>query len=256
MVEIHEIFQALNELAPVEGKLGDDNVGLLVGSWEDRVERVLVALDITMDVIGEARSMGAELIVSHHPLFFERRDVTDSDPTGARILALARSGMSAICMHTNLDVAPGGVNDALCETLGLEDTETFGPEACGRVGYVPRQSLFDFMAHVKGALNAGGLRYVDAGRPVCRVAVLGGSGGGDMPDALAAGADTYVTADVKHHQFLDAAQMGINLIDAGHFSTENVVVPVLAGLLEERFPELEVRISRTHTQPERFFQDT
>ena len=152
------------------------------------------------------------------------------------------------------------------------------------MGYVPRQSLFDFMAHVKGALNAGGLRYVDAGRPVCRVAVLGGSGGGDMPDALAAGADTYVTADVKHHQFLDAAQMGINLIaagadtyvtadvkhhqfldaaqmginliDAGHFSTENVVVPVLAGLLEERFPELEVRISRTHTQPERFFQDT
>ncbi len=253
MAKVSELFDVLNELAPVEGKLGDDNVGLLVGSWEDEVERVLVALDITSEVIEEGKRLGADLIVSHHPMFFGLRNVTDSDTTGARALKLARSGMSAICMHTNLDVAPGGVNDALSEVLGIEDTETFGPEACGRVGFVPEQSLFDFMAHVKEALGAGGLRYVDAGRSVHRVAVLGGAGGGDMTDAFSAGADTYVTADVKHHQFIDAQELGMNLIDAGHFSTENVVVPVLAELLEDAFPGLEVTISRVHHQPERFF---
>ncbi len=253
MAKVSEIFEKLNALAPVEGKLGFDNVGLLVGSWEDEVSRVLVALDITAQVIEEAKSMGAELIVSHHPMFFELKSVTDSDTTGARVLALARAGMSAICMHTNLDRALGGVNDALAETLGLEDTETFGEEAVGRVGYVPEQSLRDFMASVKAALNADGLRFVDAGRPVNRVAVLGGAGGGNLAEAFEAGADTYVTADVKHHQFIDARELGVNLIDAGHFSTENVVVPRLAELLENELPGLEVTVSRVHSQPERFF---
>ncbi len=254
MVKVSEIFEKLNELAPVDTKLDFDNVGLLVGSWEDEISRVLVALDITMDVIGEAKSMGAELIVSHHPMFFELKSVTDSDTTGGRVLALARAGMSAICMHTNLDKAFGGVNDALTEALGIEDAEVFGADAVGRVGYVPEQGLRDFMAHVKGALNADGLRFVDAGRPVNRVAVLGGAGGGELIEAVEAGADTYVTADVKHHQFIDARELGVNLIDAGHFSTENVVVPKLAELLENEFPDLEVAISRAHCQPERFFQ--
>ena len=172
-------------------------------------------------MIGEAAELGADLIVSHHPLFFELKNVTDSDTTSARVLHLARAGMSAICMHTNLDIAPGGVNDALCETLGIAD--------------------------------AGGLRYVDAGRPVHHVAVLGGAGGNEMLEALEAGADTYVTADVKHHQFIDARELGLNLIDAGHFSTENVVVPVLASLIAERFPDVDVRVSEAHEQPEKFF---
>lgn len=253
MVRITDIFDKLRELAPPELKLGFDNVGLLVGSWEDMIGRVLVALDITDDVIEEGREMGAELIVSHHPMFFELKNVTDSDVTGARVLKLARAGMSAICMHTNLDIAPGGVNDALAETLGIADAVPFGEEACGRIGWVEEQELGDFLARVKGALGAEGLRFVDSGRSVRRVAVLGGAGGGNMLEAVEAGADTYVTADVKHHQFIDAKELGINLIDAGHFSTENVVVPVLAELLRDEFSELDVRISHVHTQPERFF---
>ncbi len=253
MAKVKDIFERLNELAPTDLKLGFDNVGLLVGAWEDEVSRVLCALDITLDVIKEARELGADLILSHHPLFFELKHVTDSDVTGQRVLALARANLAAICMHTNLDITLGGVNDALAAALGLEDTETFGQEACGRVGYVPEQSLFDFLGRVKATLNANGLRYVDAGRPVNRVAVLGGAGGGNMFEAYEAGADTYVTADVKHHQFIDAKELGLNLIDAGHFSTENVVVPVLAETVAESFPETEVLISRIHAQPERFF---
>ena len=253
MAKLSEIYEEIARLAPVELKLGFDNVGLLVGSWEDEIRSVLCALDITEAVIGEAAELGADLIVSHHPLFFELKNVTDSDTTSARVLHLARAGMSAICMHTNLDIAPGGVNDALCETLGIADAEPFGAERCGRVGWVPEQSMAAFLLHVKGALNAGGLRYVDAGRPVHHVAVLGGAGGNEMLEALEAGADTYVTADVKHHQFIDARELGLNLIDAGHFSTENVVVPVLASLIAERFPDVDVRVSEAHEQPEKFF---
>ncbi len=253
MAKLSDIFEKLTQLAPVELKLGFDNVGLLVGSWEDEVERVLCALDITWDVIGEAERMGADLIVSHHPMFFELKNVTDSDAAGARVLRLARAGMSAICMHTNLDIAPGGVNDTLSNLLGIEDAVPFGAERCGRIGWVPEQGMADFLPHVKEALGANGLRYVDAGRPVNRVAVLGGAGGDELPEALEAWADTYVTADVKHHQFIDAGELGINLIDAGHFSTENVVVPVLAELISGSFPEVEVRISETHGQPEKFF---
>lgn len=253
MAKVKDIFAALDALAPTHLKLGFDNVGLLVGAWDDEVERVLCALDITLDVIEEGRRMGAELIVSHHPMFFELKNVTDSDTTGQRVLALARSGMAAICMHTNLDIAPGGVNDALAEALGIENAVPFGGESCGRIGDVPEMALWDFMAEVKGALGADGLRFVDSGRPVRRVAVLGGAGGGNMMEAFEAGADTYVTADVKHHQFIDAKELGINLIDAGHFSTENVVVPVLAETIRGSFPELDVRISRVHAQPERFF---
>ncbi len=253
MARVSDIYEKIAELAPVELKLGFDNVGLLVGSWEDEVDTVLCALDITQEVISEAERLGADLIVSHHPMFFELKNVTDSDTTGARVLRLARAGMAAVCMHTNLDIAPGGVNDALCETLGIADAEPFGAERCGRVGWAPEQSLAEFMAHVKTALGAGGLRFVDAGRPVRRVAVLGGAGGNEMTEAVEAGADTYVTADVKHHQFIDARELGVNLIDAGHFSTENVVVPVLASLIAEAFPKVDVRISEVHTQPERFY---
>ncbi len=253
MAKLSDLYGRIAELAPVELKLGFDNVGLLVGSWEDEVDRVLCALDITEEVIEEGKRLGADLLVSHHPLFFELKNVTDSDTTGSRVLHLARAGMSAICMHTNLDIAPGGVNDVLAGVLGISDAAPFGAERCGRVGWVEEQSLPDFMGRVKAALNAGGLRYVDAGRPVHRVAVLGGAGGNDMTDALEAGADTYVTADVKHHQFIDARELGLNLIDAGHFSTENVVVPVLAELIASSFPEVEVSVSRAHVQPERFF---
>lgn len=253
MAKVKDVFERLSELAPTGLKLGFDNVGLLVGAWDDEVHTVLCALDITLDVIEEGKRLGADLIVSHHPLFFELKNVTDSDLTGQRVLALARAGMAAICMHTNLDITVGGVNDTLSFVLGIEGAVPFGSEACGRIGWVPETDFHIFLAHVKGTLNANGLRYVDSGRPVNRVAVLGGAGGSNMFEAFEAGADTYITADVKHHQFIDAHELGINLIDAGHFSTENVVVPVLAGTIAESYPEIDVHISQVHEQPEKFF---
>ncbi len=250
-----DIFSFLEKKAPVGMKMDFDNVGLLVGRGDRPVRRILAALDITDEVIDEAAAMGAELIVSHHPLFFELQSVTDGTWQGERVLRLAESRIAAICMHTNLDAAAGGVNDALMQTLGgtvmgiLEEAT-----GIGRIGELPNTMTFPaFLAHTKAALRSHGLRYHDAGRPVKKLAVCGGSGGGEIHLAAAAGCDTYVTADVKYDQFLEAKHLRINLIDGDHFCTENVVVPVLKRWLAGQFPELEVAVSRIHGQTARFF---
>lgn len=254
MPTVQEIFELLNAKAPVAQKMDFDNVGLLVGHSDAPVSRVLVALDITDEVIGEAAELGAELIVSHHPLFFDLKAVSDASWEGQKALALAERHMAAICMHTNLDAAQGGVNDALMETLGGMAAGILEPDTgIGRVGELSEPMDFSaFLAHVKSALHGNGLRYHDGGRPVKQLAVCGGSGGSDLGLAAAAGCDTYVTADIKYHQFLEAKHLGLNLIDADHFCTENVVVPVLARWLGEAFPELEVRLSQVHRQTAQF----
>ncbi len=256
MPEVKDVLAFMEELAPMELKLGFDNVGLLAGTLHTPVERVLVALDITDEVIGEARDVGAELIVSHHPLFFDGlKAVTDGSGPGKKVVALLQSGISAICMHTNLDAAAGGVNDALCDALGLHDTGILTEgDGLSRVGELEEPMEFNvFLPFVCEALHAAGARYHYARRRVSRVGVCGGSGGGDLALAAADGCDTFLTGDVKHHQFLEAKELGVNLIDAGHFPTENVVVPAVRAAISQRFPELLVITSLRHKQPERFY---
>ncbi|MCD8088119.1 MAG: Nif3-like dinuclear metal center hexameric protein [Oscillospiraceae bacterium] len=255
MATVQEIFTALAQKAPVEGKLDFDNVGLLVGRGSREVHRVLTALDIVDEVIDEAVAMGADLIVSHHPLFFDLKAVTDATWTGSRALTLAENRIAAICMHTNLDAAEGGVNDALMAALGGYVTGQLDQaSSIGRIGMLAGEMPFSqFLPQVKSALASNGLRYHDAGRPVKKLAVCGGSGGGEIALAYQAGCDTYVTADVKYDQFLEAKYLGINLIDADHFCTENVVVPVLTGWLKEAFPGLEVHIAQSHGQTAQFY---
>lgn len=252
---VGDIYSLLARKAPPEAKLDFDNVGLLVGRSDRSVSRVLTALDITDDVIAEAIAGKADLIVSHHPLFFELKSMTDATWTGARALTLAENRIAAICMHTNLDAARGGVNDALLAALGLSYAGELDEDTMiGRVGELPEAlPLSAFLERTVSSLLASGLRYYDAGRPVRRVAVCGGSGGGEIALAHAAGCDTYVTADIKYDPFLEAKHLGLNLIDADHFCTENVVVPVLRGWIEAAFPEVEVRISQTHGQTARFY---
>ena len=259
MARIKEIFNWIDQKAPFSSQLDFDNAGFLVGKWEGEVTRVLVALDITKPVIEEAAQMGALLIVSHHPVIWTApKSITDQSILGRKLLTLIEGGMSAICAHTNLDAAAGGVNDALAAALGLTDTrllKTYGAYADGtpygieRVGTLDKAvPLTDFAQTVKDRLGANGVRYVDAGRPVHRVAVGGGSCSSSIADAVGAGCDTFVTADVKYDSFLEAKALGLNLIDAGHYPTENVVCPVLVKWLKEGFPELEVRQSTRHCE--------
>lgn len=246
MVSVKELYAFLAAIAPLELKMQGDNVGLLVGREHTEVERILVALDITEEVIAEAVEKQCGLLVAHHPVIFGSvSEITDRDPTGRLLLSLIEHRMAAICMHTNLDVAPGGVNDVLAQNIGLERTVVLADGIC-RAGFLNRpQDLRTFCGGLRETLCASGLRYYDSGRPVLHVAVGGGSCGEFLPSVLESGCDTFVTADIKHHQWLLAKSLKLNLIDAGHFSTEDVVCPVLVEALRARYPELWVQKSET-----------
>lgn len=262
MVTVNDVFGYFEANVPTYMKMDFDNPGFLAGDGDNKVDRVLVSLDITDEVIEEGKRIGAQLIVSHHPMFFELHNVSTHDFVGRKLVALLGAGMSAICLHTNLDAVYGGVNDALMDALGAETMGIIqpvgeGPDGApyghGRYGIVPEMSLKKFLPICKKALSANGLRYTSAGRPVHKIGVCGGAGGSMLMDAVQMGCDTFITGDVKHNVFIDARELGINIIDAGHFPTENVVMPVLQELLKSTFPELEVVISKVHAQPEQFY---
>ena len=166
-----------------------------------------------------------------------------------KLLKLAANNISVISMHTNLDIAKGGVNDVLMEALGAAVEAPLDEQDCGRVGALPKPiSMPEFLSLCKDVLKTKGLRYYDSGRPVEKLAVMGGSGGDSVETAFHLGCDTYLTADIKYHQFLQAAELGINLIDGDHFCTENLVMPVLAERLAGCFKELSFIVSARHCQ--------
>jgi len=263
MITVKDIRDALFELAPVEAKMDFDNVGLLAGDSTKPVNSIIVTLDITTEVIDEAISCGVDLIVSHHPLLFSAKSITDETYDGKRILSLLANGISAICMHTNLDAATGGVNDALAAACGLTDTKLLfeegkyadgAPFSYGRIGTLDNPvPLREYMTTLKTSLKANGFRYHNSGKPVSKVAVVGGSGGSDLEKAAVQGCDTFVTGEAKYDVFLLARELGISLIDADHFCTENVVVPVLVDYINKRFPAVVCNISTCHGQTARFF---
>ena len=252
MATVNDILQFVETLAPRELKMDWDNVGLLCGSKNAEVTRILVALDPFEGVCKEAADTGAQLIVTHHPLVFQAPTaITDETSVGRSIMLLCRHGISAINAHTNLDCAEGGVNDVLAARLGLETITPINDLL--RMGEVTEQPLPEFLATVKKNLGCKGLRYADSGKPVHKVAVGGGSCAGGMMEAIDAGCDTFVTADIKYNQFWDAHDLGLNLIDAGHFHTENPVVAVLAEKIAAAFPEVEVKISETHADCMKYY---
>ena len=249
MPTVREIEQALFELAPGEAAMEWDNVGHLLGDPDQTVERVLVALDITEGVADEAIASGCQLIVAHHPIMNCRwtpvQNIRDDTFQGHLFLKLLRNNVSAICMHTNLDAAEGGVNDALAEKLGLNDTKALTEEKIGRVGMLKYEKpLVEFIQDVIKYLGCNGLRYTDCGKPIHRVAVGGGACGDYISQAVALGCDTFVTSDLSYNEFLDTK--ALNLIDAGHFPTENVICPVILERLQAAFPQLTVVQSTVH----------
>lgn len=251
MAAVKDVFQALDRLAPFGTQLDFDNAGFLEGRSEREVRKILVALDITQAVAEEAGRWGADLIVSHHPVIFHPvKAVTDRDETGRVLLALIENRISAICAHTNLDAAQGGVNDRLAAALELASPVPFEGEHIGRMGQAHRRGLpvREYAAFVKDRLNAAGVRFVDGGRPVEQVAVGGGSCGSMLHEAVESGCDTFVTADVKYDVFLEAKALGLNLLDAGHYATEQVVCPALVDFLQKEFPAVQVRLSEVHRE--------
>ncbi len=241
-MELKALLSVLSGIAPLRLAEEWDNVGLLIEPEQSDVTRILVALDCTVEVAMEARELGAQLILTHHPLFMKPvRRIAHSDPDTAAAYALIRSGIGLYAMHTNLDSALGGVNDALASALGLTDVRPLmAPElplmeetqGLGRVGDLKMPvSLGAFARQVGTDLNAAVRMGGQKERIVRRIAVVSGSGGDYIKAAKAAGADVLVTGEVRHHQALEALTLGLGIIEAGHYETECVVLgPLIAGL--------------------------
>ncbi len=248
MKKIADIYEFLCELAPLELQMDFDNSGFQIGRKENKVDKILLALDVTDTVVEEAIKLGAGLIISHHPLIFRGvKSIDGSDPEGERLLQLAQREIAVISMHTNLDIAAEGVNDVLIRLFGAEPEEALDAAGCGRVGQLKESlDMGEFLAVCRNKLNVNGLRYYDSGRKVKKLAVMGGAGGDSLEDAYLKECDTYITADIKYHQFLRAQELKMNLIDADHFCTENPVIHILKEKLEEQFIDLEFHISEKH----------
>ena len=235
---VRELYAFLNEKIPPSLSCDWDNDGLMCcPDPETDVKRVLVALDITEKVVQEAITGGYGVILSHHPLIFSPlRRIEPSDPIARKLIDLIRAGVTVMSFHTRLDAVKGGVNDVLAEALGLKNVEPFGEngEAIGRIGTLEAPTtLAELAATVKRATGAEAVQVSNAGNPVYRVAVLGGSGSDDVRAAAQAGADTYVSGELKHSYLTDAPECGINLIAAGHFYTENLVCERIRELVLE-----------------------
>lgn len=247
-----QILAVLRSLAPEETALPGDPVGLLVGDEDDApVARIGVCLDATPDAAARAVAQDVQLVVAHHPLIYHplKRLSPASDPIARAALTLSHARISLYAMHTNWDRAPGGINDTLAALLELTDVTPLGIDdmtGLPRIGTLPKPMTADeFAAFVGTKLDGTGtnaLRQNAVGgeKTISRVAVCGGAGAELADKALDAGADAYVTSDVRHHEFLDAAARGLLLIDAGHDATETPGMRALAKLLTGRLDDVEI----------------
>ena len=254
MTTVQDIYNEMQRYAPLELAESWDNPGLLVDCGGE-VSRVLVTLDITPEVVEEAARKGCQLIVSHHPVIFsplKRLDERDVP------FQLVRQGISAICMHTNLDAAEGGVNEVLAAIFGMKDPEVFA-DGCGRVGSIEPLTVPELAAKAQQELGvrcnlpesgpAVQVKFADTGKPVRRLAVISGAGGSLFEDALAVGADCLLTGEANHHAAIDAVRLGLSLVAAGHYATEFPVTAAIAERLRSRFAEVEVLVSTENRDP-------
>ncbi len=246
-----ELYNKLCEIIPTSLSCPWDKDGLeSCPEPQKEVRKVLVALDTTNEVIDKAISEGVDVIISHHPLFFGGLgNVNALTFDGARAVKLAKANIATMSFHTRLDALEGGVNDILAEKLGLENVEIIGDERICRIGELPSEvDVLDFAKSVKDKLSLGdgemsaAVAICKGGKKVKKVAVLGGSGGDDIKVAAAAGADTYVTGELKYHERLSATDFGMNLISAGHFFTEYPVCAFLCKTVKEICPKAEIEI--------------
>jgi len=246
MARICDIYDVINAVAPFSSQLAFDNSGLLVGERSAEVTRALLCLDITPAVAEEARALNASLIISHHPVIFE--PLKSLGPQDLPYL-LAKNGIAALCCHTNLDLSPVcGVNVALASCLGLRNVrgeDVFGEDSVLFSGDLEREmEPREFAVLVKERLGAGAVQWVDAGRPVKRVFFCSGAGGDEIKHAACRGAEAFLTGEIKHHEALEAARLGLSCVAAGHYETEKPFAAFLAAYLKKRFPDTGFLLSR------------
>lgn len=258
MATLAEIVSALEDLAPLRLAAEWDTVGLLVGSRRSQLARVLICLTLTRAVAREAIEGDFDLVVSHHPLPFRPvARITDATPAGAILLDLTAAGVAVWSSHTAWDSAAGGINDQLAERCGLSAVAPLTPDPLapragfGRMGLAAGgTTLASLAARLSRSLGATATQLVGDGRaPVGRVGIVCGSGADGIGTAREAGCDTFLTGELKLHEALHAAAIGMNVIAVGHHASERFSMPVLGERLAERVEGLECRASVADGDP-------
>lgn len=242
-----EFIARLEELASPRYAEEWDNVGLLAGRRDKEIKKIMVAVDATSDVIEQACRARADLLLTHHPLLFRaQKRICSDDFIGKRLMRLIQNDICYYAMHTNFDVM--GMADAAADELGLKNPcvlkvtceDEISSEGIGRYGKLPGvMTLAECAEYVKTAFALPQVAvYGDLDRMVEVMAVLPGSGGDEIPDALRAGADVYLTGDVSHHDGIDAVEQGLSVIDAGHFGLEKLFVTYMRDYFLRELPEI------------------
>jgi dinuclear metal center YbgI/SA1388 family protein len=242
-VKCQTVITAMEEFAPKRLAESWDNPGLLIGSSEDEVNKILVVLDATNDVVDYAISNKFDMIVTHHPIIFSAMKSIRGDlPLGKKIINLIRNNICVYSAHTNLDVTNGGINDIFCSIIGVKETVPLSISGedkgivygLGHIGKIDEAvTVREYAESIKEILKLETIRVIgNLNRKVKKVAVCTGAGDSLIKKAKFAGADVYVTGDMKYHDSQDAIEMGLPIIDAGHYATENIAMPYITEYLK------------------------
>ncbi len=260
MITVSEIYNFINSFAPFESQEKWDNSGILTGTGDKKISKVLVALDITNEVADEAAETGSELVIAHHPIIFNPlKSLTEDIPA----IRLVKSGISSLCVHTPYDCASGGMSDVIADILGFTKAEgileTSGirkdgtPYGFGSVCEADREYTSEELAlKLKDALNCCVVKYTEYFGPVRKIAICTGSGGSLLSEAYALGAEAYITSEVKHDQWIEAKRLGMAVFDCGHFHTENPGMQRLCSILSAEFPQVEFIMSEANGDPVKY----
>lgn len=260
MKKVKEIIEVMETLAPTFLKEDFDNVGLMVGDREKEVKKVLLALDCTLKVVEEAKENNVDLIITHHPLIFRRpNNITTDTIQGRKIIELIKNDISLYSSHTNLDSAKNGLNDSIPKLLGYDSSDILEVNkrdekaGLGRIVTLDKPTKLDeIVDNVKKALNINNLRVVKGKEEVNKIAIINGSGQDFIGKAVSKGADCIITGDTTYHFASDYKEMGINIIDAGHFASEQIVFFNVMKNIIDKFTDIEFILSKVEEDPYTF----
>ena len=235
-MKIKEVYNFLDFVAPFNTAAQWDNCGLSVGSLDNDFTKIVISLDVTEKVIAKALEIGAQLVVTHHPLIFNPVTLLQSD---SLVYKAVQSGITFISTHTCLDKAIGGVNDCLARKAGIVNVQHKTVDEFLKIGDVEPCTVKEFAEKIKDSLGSA-VAFTDNGKTIKRVAFCSGGGGDLIGAAAAMGADALLTGEAKHHEYLEAERLGVALITAGHYETEVIACDYLYDLLSKQFDNADV----------------
>lgn len=257
-MKIADVTALLEQIAPVHLQESYDNAGLIVGYPDASVSGILFSLDCVESVVDEAIQKGCNLIIAHHPIVFRgMKRFNGASYVERTVMKAIQHQVALYAIHTNLDnVLHKGVNERMARQIGLTDLRILAPKpglegvGAGVIGHLPDpMSELDFLHHLKKSMQTSCVRHTRLlGKQVRQIAVCGGAGSGFLPAAIRAGADVYVSADFKYHEFFDA-EAHLVIADIGHFESEQFTIPLLYEIICEKYPNFALHLTEQNTNP-------